>query len=125
MIVPICISFSHSTVINQKYSVQVHDEYVISGNTAVLKCQVPSFVSDYVIVTAWIQNQGLHLYPNTDIGGKYNVLANGDLYITNAGPNDGHVTYQCRTQHRLTGEIQMSAYPGTKKNSKIFEDVYE
>lgn len=103
---------SHSTVINQKYSVQVHDEYVISGNTAVLKCQVPSFVSDYVVVTAWIQNNGLHLYPNTDIGGKYNVLSNGDLYITNAGPNDAHTTYQCRTTHRLTGEIQMSAYPG-------------
>lgn len=30
-----CIS-----VVNQKYKVQVHDEYVMSGNTAVLKCQV-------------------------------------------------------------------------------------
>lgn len=27
-------------VVNQKYKVQVHDEYVMSGNTAVLKCQV-------------------------------------------------------------------------------------
>lgn len=78
------INFPFS-VINQKYSVQVHDEYVISGNTAVLKCQVPSFVSDHVTVTAWIQNNGLHLYPNTDVGGKYNVLSNGDLCITNAG----------------------------------------
>lgn len=25
---------------NQKYKVQVHDEYVMAGNTAVLKCQV-------------------------------------------------------------------------------------
>lgn len=84
-------------VINQKYSVQVHDEYVISGNTAVLKCQVPSFVSDHVAVTAWIQNNGLHLYPNTDVGGKYNVLSNGDLCIANAGPEDAHTTYHCRT----------------------------
>jgi hypothetical protein len=84
---------------------------VISGNTAVLKCQVPSYVSDYVIVTAWILNTGLHLYPNTDIGGKYNVISNGDLYITNVGPNDAHTTFQCRTTHRLTGEIQQSTYP--------------
>lgn len=89
----------------------MHDEYVIAGNTAVLKCQVPSYVSDYVIVNAWILNNGLHLYPNTDIGGKYNVISNGDLYITKVGPNDAHTTYQCRTTHRLTGEIQMSSYP--------------
>lgn len=107
------MSFSHVyLVINQKYSVQVHDEYVISGNTAVLRCQVPSYVADYVVVTAWIQDNGLHLYPNTDIGGKYNVLANGDLYINNAGPSDAYTTYSCRTTHKLTGEIQTSTYPG-------------
>jgi hypothetical protein len=89
----------------------VHDEYVILGNTAVLKCQVPSYVSDYVVVTAWILNTGVHLYPNTDIGGKYNVISNGDLYITNVGPNDAHTTFLCRTTHRLTGEIQQSTYP--------------
>lgn len=94
------INFPFS-VINQKYSVQVHDEYVICGNTAVLKCQVPSFVSDHVTVTAWIQNNGLHLYPNTDVGGKYNVLSNGDLVISNAGVEDGHTTYHCRTQVSL------------------------
>lgn len=32
--------FISFTVVNQKYKVQVHDEYVMSGNTAVLKCQV-------------------------------------------------------------------------------------
>jgi hypothetical protein len=90
----------------------VHDEYVISGNTAVLKCQLPSYVSDYAVVTAWILNNGLHLYPNTDFGGKYNVISNGDLYISNVGPSDAHTTYQCKTTHRLTGEIQMSTYPG-------------
>ena len=106
------LNVSLIAVINQKYQVQVHDEYVISGNTAVLKCQVPSYVSDFVVITAWIQDNGLHLYPNTDIGGKYNVLSNGDLYINNAGPSDAYTTYSCRSQHRLTGEVQMSTYPG-------------
>lgn len=34
-------------VVNQKYKVQVHDEYVMSGNTAVLKCQVTYVSSDF------------------------------------------------------------------------------
>lgn len=29
-------------------------EYVIRGNTAVLKCNIPSFVADFVRVEAWV-----------------------------------------------------------------------
>ncbi|XP_066249435.1 cell adhesion molecule Dscam1 isoform X2 [Euwallacea similis] len=99
-------------VIKQDYDVQVHDEYVIAGNTAVLKCKIPNYVSDYVMVTSWVQDESVNIYPNTDIGGKYVVLANGDLYISNAGPGDGYKNYACRTVHRLTGELQTSTYPG-------------
>ncbi|XP_060519429.1 cell adhesion molecule Dscam2 isoform X3 [Cylas formicarius] len=99
-------------VMKQKYDIQVHDEYVLAGNTAVLKCKIPNYVADYVLVTSWIQDDNINIYPNTDIGGKYVVLANGDLYISNAGPGDGYRNYACRTVHRLTGEVQTSAYPG-------------
>ncbi|XP_025832144.1 Down syndrome cell adhesion molecule-like protein Dscam2 isoform X2 [Agrilus planipennis] len=99
-------------VVKQSYDVQVYDEYVISGNTAVLKCKIPSYVAEYVMVTSWIQDGTNNIYPNTDIGGKYIVLGNGDLYISNAGPSDGYKNYACRTVHRLTGEIQLSTYPG-------------
>lgn len=121
-------------MVNQKYTVQVHDEYVMPGNTAVLKCQVincvnrmmqiqpirrtrnrencmiialqvPSYMSDFVMVTAWVQDTGMHLYPNTDIGGKYTVLSNGELYINNASPSDAFKTYTCRTVNKLTGEL--------------------
>lgn len=104
---------SHSpAVVNQKYSVQVHDEYVLAGNTALLKCQVPTYMSEIVMVTSWMQDTGMHLYPNTDIGGKYIVLPNGDLYVDNVNVNDAHKSYSCRTVNRLTGETQSSAYPG-------------
>ncbi|XP_065168013.1 cell adhesion molecule Dscam1 isoform X4 [Atheta coriaria] len=99
-------------VVKQKYEIQVHDEYVIAGNTAVFKCQIPHYVADYVMVTSWVQDSAINIYPNTDIGGKYVVLANGDLYISNAGPADGYKNYACRTVHRLTGEVQISGYPG-------------
>lgn len=99
-------------MVNQKYTVQVHDEYVMAGNTALLKCQVPTYMSEIVMVTAWVQDTGMHLYPNTDIGGKYIVLPNGDLFVDNVSVNDGHKSYSCRTVNRLTGETQSSAYPG-------------
>ncbi|XP_063908088.1 cell adhesion molecule Dscam1 isoform X3 [Zophobas morio] len=99
-------------VVKQKYDVQVHDEYVIAGNTAVLKCKIPNYVTEYVMVTSWVQDETVNIYPNTDIGGKYVVLSNGDLYVANVGPGDGYKNYGCRTVNRLTGEVQTSMYPG-------------
>ncbi|XP_071455064.1 cell adhesion molecule Dscam1, partial [Hetaerina americana] len=100
-------------VVKQKYEVQVYDEYVISGNTVILRCQVPSYVAEYVMVTSWIQDGTVNIYPNTDTGGKYTVVGNsGDLYVHEAGPSDGYRSYACRTVHRLTGEVHSSIYPG-------------
>lgn len=95
------------SVIKQKYDIQVNDEYVIAGNTAVLKCKIPNYVGDYVMVTSWVQDMSVNIYPNTDIGGKYVVLGNGDLYISNAGASDGYKSYACRTVHRLTGKFYL------------------
>lgn len=30
------------------------EEYVLRGNSAILKCHIPSFVSEYVTVNSWI-----------------------------------------------------------------------
>ena len=40
--------------VNQVYSTKAEDEYVIMGND-VLKCKIPSFVSDFVEVVGWIE----------------------------------------------------------------------
>ncbi|XP_072160841.1 cell adhesion molecule Dscam1 [Bemisia tabaci] len=99
-------------VVKHKYEVQVYDEYVISGNTAVLRCRVPNHVTEFIMVTSWIQDGDVNIYPNTDTGGKYAVLDSGEIYIFNAGPGDGYKNFVCRTVHRLTGETQSSVYPG-------------
>lgn len=39
-------------------------EYVIRGNTAVLKCNIPSFVADFVRVEAWIGENIEYTYGN-------------------------------------------------------------
>ncbi|GFY30846.1 uncharacterized protein TNCV_3120061 [Trichonephila clavipes] len=50
--------------VRQGYQVQVYDEFVIRGNTAVLRCQVPSMVRDYVIVTTWEREDGVTIVSN-------------------------------------------------------------
>ena len=59
------------TVVSHAYSVNVMDEHVLRGNTGILKCHIPSFVSDFVVLDSWIDE---------DAGGKeiYTSL-NGSL----------------------------------------------
>ncbi|XP_055624203.1 cell adhesion molecule Dscam2 isoform X45 [Toxorhynchites rutilus septentrionalis] len=99
-------------VINQHYGADILMEYVIRGNSAILKCSIPSFVSDFVRVEAWIDEENNELLPSDDYDGKYMVLPSGELHIREVGPEDGYKSYQCRTKHRLTGETRLSATKG-------------
>ncbi|KAL1463715.1 hypothetical protein WDU94_015441 [Cyamophila willieti] len=83
-------------------------EYVIRGNSGILKCSIPSFVADYVLVDAWINEEGGVVQND----GKYLALLSGELHIRDVGPEDGYKSYQCRTKHRLTGETRLSATKG-------------
>uniref|UniRef100_A0A336L235 CSON014681 protein n=1 Tax=Culicoides sonorensis TaxID=179676 RepID=A0A336L235_CULSO len=102
----------NNLVVAQAYSVSIMDEHVLRGNTAILKCHIPSFVSDFVAVDAWIDDEGVEYYPNRHFDGKYLVLPSGELHIKEVGPEDGYKSYQCRTKHRLTGETRLSATKG-------------
>ncbi|XP_011303881.1 Down syndrome cell adhesion molecule-like protein Dscam2 isoform X1 [Fopius arisanus] len=101
-------------VVQQIYESRVIDEFVLSGNTATLKCLIPSFVADFVDAIEWIADDGTS-YTIDDLeekDGKYLVLPSGELHIRDVGPEDGYKTYQCRTKHRLTGETRLSATKG-------------
>ena len=41
---------------SQDYTTKAEDEYVIRGNDVLMKCKIPSFVSDYISVVGWIDN---------------------------------------------------------------------
>lgn len=102
-------------VVSQSYAVNLMEEYVLRGNSAILKCHIPSFVSEYVSVISWIVSEGeeqLELDSNEAHDGKYLVLPSGELHIRDVGPEDGYKSYQCRTKHRLTGETRLSATKG-------------
>ncbi|XP_015591639.1 Down syndrome cell adhesion molecule-like protein Dscam2 isoform X45 [Cephus cinctus] len=99
-------------VVAQYYDTDVNKEYAIRGNSAILKCVVPSFVADFVKILSWHTDQGEEFLPSDDFDGKYLVLPSGELHIRDVGPEDGYKTYQCRTKHRLTGETRLSATKG-------------
>lgn len=61
------INFSF-LVVTQHYENSVNVEYVIRGNAAVLKCQIPSFVSDFVSVVSWHTDQDEVFYPDSKYG---------------------------------------------------------
>jgi len=54
--------------VNQFYEAEIMTEYVIRGNTAVLKCSIPSFVADFVRVESWIDEIGDVLTTNDNYG---------------------------------------------------------
>ncbi|XP_055947649.1 cell adhesion molecule Dscam2-like isoform X2 [Argiope bruennichi] len=99
-------------VVKRRYKVQVYDEFVVRGNTAVLRCQVPSFVNDY-ITFMWKRGDGASITSTVTRGGRYSILPTGELYIRGVTQADGQKSYSCQTRHRLTGEIVASASAGS------------
>lgn len=64
----ILTSISFLSVINQHYQPEILTEYVIRGNSGILKCSIPSFVSDFVRVESWIDEEGTELSSSEDYG---------------------------------------------------------
>lgn len=48
------------------------DESVLKGNTAIFKCHIPSFVSDYVYVVSWLQDDNNEIVTKDDQYGALN-----------------------------------------------------
>ena len=55
LLVHFCFTeFYWRAVVHQSYQTDVNLEHVIRGNSAVIKCSIPSFVADYVSVDSWM-----------------------------------------------------------------------
>ena len=63
------IFFSFS-VAHQAYRVVVHEESVILGNDVQFKCNIQSFVTDFVHLTNWIDSEGSTYSLGQSIGNK-------------------------------------------------------
>ena len=75
-------------VVSQDYLLESHSKSVILGNAAILKCEIPSFVADFVHVTGWVdESTGLNYYPNNANFGTnrlslfINIYRRRDIFI--------------------------------------------
>lgn len=50
--------YHYSLVVSQHYDTEAENEYVIRGNSAIVHCKIPSFVSDFVYVESWLMDDG-------------------------------------------------------------------
>ena len=51
-------------VVAQTYTTDANKNYVILGNSALVKCEIPSFVADFVSVVSWLDNDGMEYFPS-------------------------------------------------------------
>lgn len=58
-------------VVIQQYDTDVNKEYIIRGNAGILKCQVPSFVGDYLNIVAWHTDHNETFAANDDNYGDF------------------------------------------------------
>lgn len=62
-------------MVSQHYDTDVNKEYAITGNSAILKCQVPSFVADFVTILSWHTDKKEDIYPSENYGLNYDFSA--------------------------------------------------
>ena len=67
---------------NQKYEINVHPESIIVENNAILKCSIPSFVTDFVQVEAWIDSEANILGSNSNNGICYDFHKSSRLIVS-------------------------------------------
>lgn len=63
-------------MVSQLYDTDVNKAYIIRGNAAVLKCEVPSFVADFVSVVSWHTDQEENFYPGDKYGMGCSCIVN-------------------------------------------------
>ena len=63
-----CKTYFNLLVAHQHYKTGGSEEYIIRGNDAIIKCNIPSFVSDFVTVDSWVDSEGGEIFANNNIG---------------------------------------------------------
>ena len=55
---------------SQSYSTESHNEYVVVNNDALMKCNIPSYVADFVTIAGWVDSEGNSYRPSENTGNE-------------------------------------------------------
>lgn len=64
----LCRLLPARAVVSQFYVTEAENEYVIRANSAIMKCKIPSFVSEFVQVDQWVADDGTVYTSGDDYG---------------------------------------------------------
>ncbi|KAH9415976.1 hypothetical protein DERP_000471, partial [Dermatophagoides pteronyssinus] len=78
----------HMLLVEQRFVIEVYDEFVTAGNSALLRCHIPAFMH------------------------KYRILYSGELLINKVEPADALKSFRCQVKHRMTNEKFLSSNSG-------------
>ena len=53
----------------QDYQTTPRTIYAIRGNFALMKCDIPSFIADFITIYSWTDGEGNEYFP--DVGNKF------------------------------------------------------
>ncbi|XP_064480161.1 cell adhesion molecule Dscam2-like [Ornithodoros turicata] len=95
-------------ILRSSYEVTTPDVFVIRGNTAALRCEVPSSVRDFIHVAYWETEDGMTLHSGT-LEDKYQLSTDGDLVIDRVDMADARRKYKCVTRNLLVGDTVSSS----------------
>ncbi|KAH7953422.1 hypothetical protein HPB49_008090 [Dermacentor silvarum] len=88
-------------VLDTNYEIRFSDRHVLSGNSVLLQCPIPSHLADHVFVTSWQRVDGYVITKSTQ-GDDYLVTSDGQLYIREARDAEELLRYRCHTENTLT-----------------------
>ena len=70
----------NTIIIEQTYNIQLflspilhpesHNEYVVVNNDALIKCNIPSYVADFVTIVGWVDSEGNSYRPSENTGNE-------------------------------------------------------
>ncbi|XP_067138886.1 cell adhesion molecule Dscam1-like isoform X1 [Centruroides vittatus] len=90
-------------VMHVTYDIRTYDDFVVRGNTALLKCYIPASVKDFVTVVAWETDDSITIAKGVTEG-KYRVTFDGALLINDSNLTDARRRYRCVCRDDLDHE---------------------
>lgn len=99
-------------VMDVDYDFSVYDVFAIRGNTAVIKCHIPSFLQNLVAIVAYIRDDSLKIATPIQSDAKFSLSPSGALYIKDVGPTDAGTSYRCQILPRFNGHVKTSSTVG-------------
>ena len=61
--------FSIHKAVIQYYEIEADNEYVIRGNAAIMRCKIPSYISDFISVDMWQDTDNNTFHYNNSLEG--------------------------------------------------------